>query len=158
MKSAPKLVYRRPTDDDLRYLAENLRPSDVAELGAARQTDILPLLRESVAAPGSSVVVEWRGEPAAVFGVVRSGTLLSPYGVPWMLGTTLLYSMGRTFWTESKRVLYAMQEDYDELQNYVWAGSTVSIRWLKRLGFHVGPPLRWRDTEFCKFEWRRDDV
>lgn len=153
IKSIPDIEYRPPIDGDFAFLAERLRELDVKELRAGGRSDVEKALRDCAATPGWVATLVWKGEPAAILGLSRGKSTLAPYGVPWLLGTTSLYTMGRVFWTESKRVLYAMQEEYDVLQNYVWAGSEDSIRWLRKLGFQVDPP---NALSFCKFDWRRD--
>lgn len=152
--------YRPPTPDDVRAVADNMRPGDRAELWALGNDDVSEALGYAVSKSAWAAAGVWRGEPVGIMGVVDSGSLISPVGVPWMLGTPRLHEMGRLFWTEAKRILYAMGQDYDSLVNYVWDGSPSSVRFLWRLGFTVHPPKPFgpRGQSFHRFEMRKSCV
>lgn len=152
-----EVAYRVPTSDDLRAVADNMRHDDVMEVRALGKENMRAALFESERASVWSATVVWRQHPVGIVGVCETGTLISPVGVPWLLGTDGLYDMGRLFWTEAKRVVYAMSKDYISLVNYVWAGSETSVRFLSKLGFTIHAPVNVPPLgePFHQFEMRR---
>lgn len=60
-------------------------------------------------------------------------------GVPWMLASPTLSRIRKTFLRECRQYVEDMLLRYGHLENYVWAGNTVHIQWLKWLGFTIEP-------------------
>ena len=105
------------TDDAIEYIADNLRPSDAAELFASTGSkDYRGALRTSVISSDDVVVwVTAYGEPVGIQGV---GTLSLLYntGCPWLVGTPRLNAhlralaqgesiRRRTRWRQSRTLL-----------------------------------------------------
>lgn len=131
--------YLPPTEADLQKVARNMRQSDIDEVVAAGFEDGEHALRSSCGISSWKAAIVWRDGPIAIVGVVDLGCLISSAGAPWLLGTPDLYKTGRLFWTEAKKVVYAMSQDYENLRNYVWEDNEASVRWLSKLGFKVFP-------------------
>ena len=114
-------------------LGEGLRQQDIEELEALNR-DPAEVLWNCYFNTGPfvfTVLVDC--EPAAMFGVV--GTAEKDVGVPWMIGTDKLLSAKRALVTESIKWIDFLQTIYPRLVNYVDERNTVSIRWLKAMGF-----------------------
>jgi hypothetical protein len=77
-------------------------------------------------------VDEW-DVPFAMFGVVDAVDL--NVGVPWMLGSSGIYSHAKEFTSECKQWLATVSQGHHVLVNYVHAENHKAIRWLKWLGF-----------------------
>lgn len=148
-----------PTPEHLDFLAAHLRAQDRAELHAAGWgDDCRRALECSVAKSRWTLVALVDGVPAAIFGCAEHGALLAPSGVPWMLGTDAVARHGRVLQREARRYIAAMLQEYPRLFNAVHAENTVSIRWLRRLGFvlHPAVPAPPHGALFHVFEMSRD--
>lgn len=126
------------TEADIVYLAANLRQADVDEVVASGYDDMAEAIRVSVEASTHSAVVTCDGVPAAVLGLVPV-SLLAGIGAPWMLGTDVVTRQQRALMHLTGRYLRTMLKAYPTLVNYVHARNTVAIRWLRRVGFEIGP-------------------
>lgn len=66
-------------------------------------------------------------------------SLIGPTGVPWVLGSDLVRHHRRAFMVESRRLVARWLAWFGSLRNVVDARYAASIRWLRWLGFEVGP-------------------
>lgn len=132
--------FRSVEPGDVAYLAPRLREADRLEIMASSGlTDIETILQNSI---DQSLQV-WvgcspEGEPAGVLGVA-SVSLLGGIGCPWMLATDLLDRVPGRLMTNSRIYLERMHELFPHLENFVDARNVRSVRWLRRLGFHIHP-------------------
>lgn len=126
---------------DLDYLAEHLRAQDRNEVRAAGFDDLRQALGQSVQASTWTHLARVNGRPAAVFGLGQTGTLLSPIGIPWMLGTDDVRRHARVLQRGAQHYIPRMLGEFSHLMNAVHVRNTVSIAWLKRLGFTFRPPF-----------------
>lgn len=105
----------------------------------------LSLLRASVAASRAGEC--WAahdavsGEPVAVFGVAPT-SWIDNEAAPWLLGTEDLPRYGRDLVAMGRDAVADWSQRW-HLVNRVDARNTVSVRWLRRVGFDVdgGPGL-----------------
>lgn len=139
--SRPAVDLAPPTSDDIKELAAGLRAQDRAELDACGQYNHLEAIRRSVESSRWSFAVRVDGGLAAIMGVSPAGTLLSPIGVPWMLGTDLVPKHRRTLATLAPEYIRRMMREFPVLMNLVHARNTVSVRWLKHVGFTLRDPV-----------------
>lgn len=95
------------------------------------------------------------GEVACVFGVCPIN-LLAGHGAPWLLGTDLVKKHAKAFLSRNMAYIKTMREVYNLLENYVDVRNTVSIGWLKRLGFKFDEPAPYGKfgLPFIRFEMR----
>lgn len=125
---------------DIHPIARNMRDADVAECLATDGRLPDDALRWSL----NKSTMAWTGfvdgEPIVMFGVGGS-SMLSNWGVPWMLGTKRLPSVAVPFLRRNRGYIDIMLAGHSRLMNYVDARNTTSIRWLRWLGFHVGEPV-----------------
>lgn len=151
-------TYSTPTEADMREIARMMRPEDRREIagivGDNIEADAL-FCRE---ASECAYVCKRDGVPMAAFGVVRK----SPFenvGVIWMLATTetARHKIYTGKWT--RRGIRAFLHDWDLLYNYVDAGNTETIKWLKWLGAKVYPAEPWGlyGLPYHRFEFRKGD-
>lgn len=148
---------RRPTAADVSELVANLRDQDVDELRAAGYEDFGAIITESLARSDWSVTATVDGRLACIFGVSAAGTLLSAYGVPWMLGTSLVATNRRALARLAPRYIHEMLQAYPTLRNLVHADNTVALGWLRHVGFTIGPVVPHPNTgaPFHVFELNR---
>lgn len=151
-----KVALVKPDEDDLGYLAQQLRAADRQELAATHGAglDLLRCLQTAVSASEQAwvAVTAW-GEPIAVFGVAPV-SLLGGIGCPWMLGSDAVDQYAREVVTLSRRHVAQWSRRYPLLFNYVDARNLRSIEWLRRTGFVIGPaePYGLKGEPFHRFE------
>jgi len=93
------------------------------------------------------------GTPAGLFGAAPDHTTTDPEaGVPWLLGTPDLLKARRELITQARLWVSHLRAVYPKLSNYVDERNTVSINWLKRMGFLFDEePVPVGPTHFRRF-------
>jgi hypothetical protein len=134
------VLYRRPQPGDLEIILANIREADRDECEALFGTDSLTgAAVRTVANSLDSWVAEIGGEPVAIFGV--SGGLVGRTGYPWMFGTDAVDHNTRSLMRDSRGYIRQMLDVFPRLTNVVDARNEKYIRWLKRIGFNILPPI-----------------
>lgn len=126
--------YVRPsTQDDVDYLANNLRPEDREEVLASHGStqDVLQLGFDESDECWTIVVTDTE-EIAGMYGV---GTLDNGVGVPWLLTAPALEKVYLPFLRQSKQWVKEINKKYPVLTNAVDEDYKVSIKWLQFVGF-----------------------
>ena len=142
----------RPDDAD--ELVAGLRPSDRAECEAV---DVDPAV--GIPASVRQSLLCWSArEPAGlvcIFGVTPA-SMMGGVGSPWMMGTPLLEARAKTRMKVCPGYITRMLQAFPLLINWVHAENTTSVRWLKRLGFHMEQPAPYGPKRelFRRFEMR----
>ena len=97
--------------------------------------------------------------PAFMWGVSRTGSILSTTATPWLLGTDAIRLVARDFLRHSRGYVYEMQRGFERLENYVHAENVLSRRWLIWCGFTIemNAPVFFNGEVFYPF-WREGDV
>lgn len=154
-----KYEMRIATDEDAISLALRMRQADVDEVWASHHMAPLQALRASMAGSRDTRVGTADGFVICMFGV-GGGTILVNSGTPWMLSSVELPEHAMRFLAGSREVIDEMYSKYDYLANHVDARNTLSIRWLKWLGFTVREPKPFGIDErpFCRFELIRGEM
>jgi len=136
--------FRPAVPSDAGALAPRLRAADVAELQAAHgpDADPLALLRNGLAVTPGAVAAVQDGRVIALLGCAAGGTMLTPCGIPWLLGSDECGAHARLFIARGRQAVGEWLRQYGRLENYVDARHAASIRWLKRLGFTIHPVQR----------------
>lgn len=119
-------------------IAANMRLDDVREIWAAGQRTPLVSLKMSVAL-GRHKTIMLADKPVGMFGVTPL-SCIGRHGSPWLLGTDELARHSRSFLKGCLRHFPEVTNGFEFLENYVDARNTVSIRWLKWLGFVIMEP------------------
>ena len=119
-------------------IVPRLRRADVEEIWA--MTGIAPKIAvaHSIANAAPGFAVEKDGRVEAICGV--GAGLRDGVGLPWMVGTDEVAKHPVLFYRISRRIVDAMRQWYDQLENWVDARNTLSIRWLKWAGFYIEKP------------------
>ena len=149
----------RPTKDGLKYIADNMRAADAAEVWASNRFTPYGALLVSVEASDHLAMVVADGEPIAVLGL-KVHDILTGSGVPWLLGTESALKHKRQFFELSPPVIQDMLNQCPKLFNYVHTENRVSIRWLKWLGFEIeeAEPFGPEGELFHRFTMEKKDV
>lgn len=138
-------------------LAQNLREIDRDELSLSTTNSVERTIELSLTLSDWALAGYMGDELIAVGGVVPVSPLQSDRGVPWLLATQAMERWPVAFGRVTKRLVGGMMYDYEELQNYVFAGHTDAMMWLRRLGFSFdqAAPHGPYGAMFCRFHWRR---
>lgn len=135
------------------FLAEHMRPADVAEceaFGRTARSGLENALRSSLWA--LTAIVD--DEPHAMMGVA-SRSMLESVGVPWMLGSERIYDHARDLVRYSPVILAEMHVTFDCLENLVSADNDRALRFLRHVGFEFhDDPIMVGSTEFVHFRKR----
>lgn len=127
--------FAEPTPAHVEELTANLRQQDIDELQALGHGDLAAPIRDGVALSSWCYTLLIDGRVAAIFGVAPAGGLLDPRGVPWLLGTDLIWPNRRALARHARRYILRMLATYPHLINIVHARNTHATRWLRRAGF-----------------------
>ena len=121
-------------------ITPHLRQADVDEINA--MTDLPPgvAVAFSIAHSERGFAAEVDGELIAIFGISN--------GLIWLVATDEINKYPITFYRLSKKIFPALRKGYDYLENYVDARNTLSLRWLKWLGFTIEAPERINNGTF----------
>ena len=144
--------FKKPTNEMIRLIADNMRQADVDEIKAASNATPIDAITMGVNVSEFVAVAVINGDIVAIMGVVKNSTL-TDNGVPWLLGTNNIKKHYREFLGTSHEVLNAMLNVCPNLVNHVHADNKVSVRWLKWLGFKLeqAAPFGMNDELFHKF-------
>ena len=145
--------FRPAVAGDAADLAHRLRAADMDELHAAHgpDADPLALLENGLQITPDAMAAVQGGRVIALLGCAPAGTMLTPCGVPWLLGSDECARHGRLFVSLGRREVADWLRRFGRLENYVDARNAASIRWLRRLGFTIHPPQRLGAALFHRF-------
>lgn len=136
---------------DIQILADNLREADLLEITHLGYT---PYEGLSMSFQLSEVCYTcYLGEELlCVFGVCPQ----DGFATPWMMGTPAMSKVKRETLTWAAAVMTQLSKKYPLLLNYVWAGNTTHIRWIKWLGFEfTGEQFQRNGETFLQFKSRK---
>ncbi len=127
------LTYRRPTADDIAFVADHMRQDDVLEVAASHGHSPMNALVYAVTASDRCYTAVHDGIPLCIFGYARYENAA---GV-WLLGTDHLVSpkSRRVFLRESRRITDRWVGKFNLIFNFVDAKAATTRRWLRWLGF-----------------------
>ena len=135
--------FRRPTEEDIRHLAESIREDDRRELKRWTGQDAEYEIRRSVECSHACYAADFGdGSLACIFGACRMN-VLEGEAVIWMLSSKSVERHPVEFYAGSKAGLDALcraMPDVATFYNWVDTGYARACRWLERLGFDT--PIR----------------
>jgi|TARA_R110002126_G_scaffold62497_6_gene160926 hypothetical protein len=113
-------------------MAPNLRKQDANEIMASSGKEPFDALWESYdKSVECFTIIHEDGDVVGMFGVSYCGHFASP----WLLGTDKLTETKRVMLPVAAKWVEEKVDQYSLLLNYVDADNTVSMKWLKSLGF-----------------------
>lgn len=149
------VIYREPTPDDITDVALRMRREDAVEVFAMSGRKPYAALQECVLDSSSAFTAVINGRPEAIFGFTYQGGVGAEI---WMLGTDELRKHPRLLLVEGRRIVRAWGEWFPLQQNFVDAANTLSVRWLRMLGFRFDEkPVKRGGREFLYF-WMHGNV
>lgn len=153
------LLVRDSNPEDIAFLRNNLKKSDVDEIWASHHKMPYEALVQGMELSVHCLTVLKYEKPTAMFGVVPISDT-DRRGVIWMLSTENLLNMRIEFLRCSEffiRLLFKLNQRFDILFNHVDARNTVSIKWLKSIGANVAEAVPYGEEKlpFHYFEFPR---
>jgi len=131
MTTTKDAYFRKARFKDCHILAKKMRKADVIEIDLlAGFTPKQALLQSFQASPLDRHTIILNGEVIGMFGVASGNGQVA---TPWLLASDKITTIPLSFLRQSKK--YVDQLKYPLLLNYVHAENTLSIAWLKHLGF-----------------------
>lgn len=127
-------TFRDTRPEDLGPVASNMRPVDLIECSAVRESPEEALF-EGLLVSDICQTILLDDEVVGIWGLQR----LSPGTASgWLLGTPRLNENSFEFARTSRRMLDEYKELFPVITNAVWVGNVDSVRWLEFLGaeFH----------------------
>jgi len=135
---------------DVDMLMLEIRSRDAGDLQRIYSRPAADALH-SMVADSQAWVVYWRGQAAAIFGVT-SASILTPDGMPWLVGSKIVDQKPRLFLRTCRELVGEMDKlGYTRLENFTHQDNVVSHRWLRWLGFTIGDRLE--GTPYLRF-WK----
>lgn len=132
------LEIRTARDGDAALLASNLRAGDIREISATSLASPLAAISRAITASERTWVGEIDGALMFVAGITPRN-FMSPKRSPWLLGTDLIETNPRPFLRYTRAEMPALCAAYPIMENWIDARSTVTISWLRWLGFTIHP-------------------
>jgi len=130
----------KPTTDLIEFVAANMRVADRLEVRYSHGHTPIEALTNGISRSNLCSVALINDEPCAVFGLVVEN-ILTGNGVPWLLGTDLIFKHRRSFIEHTRSGVDEMLQLCPRLSNWVHCDNIKSIRWLSSMGFSFGEPL-----------------
>ena len=131
---------------DAEYIADNLREADRAELSLDKK-DYKSLILRGFEKSAHMHVGVYNEIPYFIGGVVpHEGN-----GLVWAVGTDQLINHKRHLLKESAKTIATWLKTYVFLENLVWQGNPLHIRWLKHMGFTIGNTVSHNNTLYNYF-------
>jgi hypothetical protein len=150
------VTYHTPTDADIQYIHDHMRESDLNEAYAIGSGTPLEVLRRSVVLSHEATVARVDGVPACLFGL-GIGSMLSMVAQPWLIGTPLVERHFATFLRSNRKVVDGWAARYD-LETWVDARHKCSLRWMRWLGFEIGPLVEFGPYELPFYRCSRGSM
>jgi len=119
----------------------DIRAADCREIWRTYMSDPNLTVALSIGSSGKAYTALLDGEIICIFGVATT-SVIGRVGAPWLIGSDLVAKVPRRFLVESKERVQKMKDGYSLLKNYVDVENSVSIKWLKWLGFTIDEEIR----------------
>ena len=121
--------------DHVSALAARMREADRLEVGAFGKTPERAL-RLGLSSSLWALTATVDDEPHAMMGV-SSLNMIDGVGVPWMLGSDLIYEHGRDLLRYGPRIIAEMGRGFERLENAVHIENARALRFLRHFGFQI---------------------
>ncbi|MEE8113968.1 MAG: phage protein Gp13 family protein [Nitrososphaerales archaeon] len=131
---------------DAEYIADNLREADCAELSLDKK-DYKSVLIDGFKRSKDNHVGTYNDIPYFIGGVVPH----EGHGLVWAVGTDQLRTHKEHLMAGVPEILDAWEDKYGILENLVWQGNPMHIRWLKHMGFTIGDTVKHNNTTYNYF-------
>lgn len=132
------IIVRRAIKDDVEFLCDKLRQSDVNEVWASSHKTPEEALTYSLDKSIFALTIV-NSNPIGMFGIAPD-IILGDKASVWFLASDELESIGRRFIKNSRRFIDIMLDYYPYLFNFVDERNQESIKWLRLCGATIEEP------------------
>lgn len=136
----PHVQILTATPEHVEQLLPHVRQADKDEFYAAARMDALQVMEQGLRISTRAWAGVVNGEVITIFGVAP-GSLLSGYGIPWLVSTDQVQRHQKTFLRHCRPMLAEMLTSYPRLENYVDQRNVAAKAWLHWLGFKLEDPV-----------------
>lgn len=142
-----KIEIRPAQESDLLYVLANAEPHGAKAVRMMGTQMALYSLMASSSVEAGFI----DGEPVSIWGLQRL-SLLSDQGLLWMINTPKAYEHPLVFARRSRIMMEQFLRECSCIIGYVQTDFSQSIRWMKWLGFSIGPVYTWHGVEahYCE--------
>lgn len=150
------VVVRESRLEDILILRNTLMPEHVAEVSASHGLSPEHALMVSYLVSETCLTGLKDGVPVCMFGVSSAHASEPGRGVVWLLGSSVILEIPKTFLKLSRLFMRLFLERYTFLENYADARFVRSLSWLEWLGAKVDTPTDYGNQgfKFCHFEMK----
>jgi hypothetical protein len=155
-KASMNIEIRPLRDEDMRHLADRLRPMDRLEVVSILPNQ--PIAETLVASARRSLRTRaafWNGELVACWGIAPR-TPSADEGAPWLLATDAMdrSEVRRAFLAHGRTEMRRLTEGFRNLWNLVHRENVAAQRWLRVMGFEFRDPREYviSGEPFVRFE------
>jgi hypothetical protein len=140
-----RVEIREACEADIAAILADIREADVTEMAALGITPEIAMA-DGLKRSDWAMTGLLDGVPVCMFGVAPRSIILGE-GVPWMLAANGLERAQVKFLKTCRPAVNLMRASYPKLMNFVHADNSVTIKWLRWLGFAFAPPNWPEDAE-----------
>lgn len=150
------VLFRKATDEDIRFVGERLREADRQEV-IALGADPAFAVRCSTLFSDEAYTGLIDGEPSMIFGVGQP--ILGDTASVWALGTDNCSRHPREMLKFGKLLVQDFLTRYPRMENWCDARYEAAIRWLRKIGFTVSEPVPYGEKEalFCRLSVSKEE-
>ncbi len=135
-------------------LCQDLRNLTITDIEIAGD----PNIAERLSAAVKDSIMSWCGlvdeQVVAIWGIYGTNLIAGEYAL-WMLTTNEADKHPLVLARHSKRILSSLLEMTPMIHGFVSCDYKRSIRWIKWLGFELGPAQKWEKGYVRKFKMER---
>lgn len=146
------ITVRPSTIEDVEYLKDKLKKSDVDEVWTSHRHTPEEALKLSLERSFMCLTVDDNGEPVAMFGI-NPETILGNRAVIWFLSSEKLKYMKIRFLRHCKHFVNIFLNQYGYLYNFVDRRNVDTINWLEFIGAKFGPTIMINEHPFVYFSF-----
>ena len=135
-------LIRETQEEDIGYVALNMRPEDVIEIWSSNRVRPLDALRMGFDYSEKCYTLVYNGKPTAIFGALPNPTQ-KRFACIWLLATPEVEEAWMYFGRQSRAIIAMFKDLFGTLYNHVDARNKKSIAWLTWCGakIHSAKPL-----------------
>lgn len=135
-------IIRKSKEEDIDYLSNNLRDSDIQEIWDSHNKKPRESLEICLESAVLSLTAEYRNKPVFIFGLYTE-SLIGTKAVVWMLATDDINMLKMKYIKIGKNFINFMLSLYPCIYNYVSLENKKAIKFLRFLGANFSPPCKY---------------
>ena len=148
------IIVRRSTMQDVEYLKDKLRQSDIDEVWSSHRHTPEQSLRLSLEKSILALTIEDKGKPVSMFGI-NPESVLGNKAVIWFLSSDEIKNIKTRFVRNCRAFINIFLEYYPMLYNFCDKRNIDAMNWLEFCGARFGDTVKINDVDFSYFSFER---